>query len=109
MASLVHRMYKEAFYSSLSLVFVSEAASKADLYFPCKGGQMQSRMPAVPGDLWPGRASQPAPCFPAVQWGLAGGSGHTEGWQCPRAAPAALCLQAGLSACCFISTAAQPP
>lgn len=24
----------------MSLVFVSEAASKADLYFPCKGGQI---------------------------------------------------------------------
>lgn len=109
MASLAHRMYKEAFYSFMSLVFVSEAASKADLYFPFKGGQMQSGVPEALGDLRPGRASQPIPCFPAVQWGLAGGSKHTEGWQCPRAASAALCLQAGLGACFFISTAAQPP
>lgn len=31
---------KRHFYSFTSLVFVSEAASKADLYFPCKGGQV---------------------------------------------------------------------
>lgn len=70
MVCLVRRMFKEAFYSFTSLGFVSEAASKADLYFPCKGGQMYCagclQCLVIYGS---GKAPGPLPCLPAAHRG----------------------------------------
>ena len=47
----------------MSLVFVSEAASKADLYFLCKGGQIYCAGCLV--IYGAGRAPRSLPCLPA--------------------------------------------
>lgn len=55
---------KRHFYSFTSLVFVSEAASKADLYFPYKGGQVYCVVCLV--IYGAGRAPRPLP-VPALK------------------------------------------
>ena len=61
----------------MSLVFVSEAASKADLYFPCKGGQIYCAgclvIYGAGGAPWPlpraaGTGQEAAALLPLAEW-----------------------------------------
>lgn len=129
MVCLVYRMFKEAFYSFTSLGFVSEAASKADLYFPCKGGQMYCagclQRLVIYGS---GKACRPLPCVPAAHPGpdekqqartLRAGKNQAAAaartWHAlwPRTAALLLCdtgsAPARLGACFLAPAVAQPP